>query len=391
MPACMRRSRTHFCRASCSANMCASACSRRSSSAPTSSSPSCRATARALRAERGGYVDRARWAREDCALRRRDPRHRLWRAASFDQRRARAVRAACPPSGSPVRKSIALIGSGLTMVDVLIGARRDGFQGVATIISRRGQLPRPHAPKGVVPQHLALPRSKRVSMLEASLRIACEMAEEGGTPWQAVINGLRSSLQDIWQALPVAEQARFLRHLRPVLRRAPPSPADRGACAAHGRVRQRPRRAGARVGDERRADGRWLQARDLAAWRERAGDHGGRPRLRLLGLQARSRPASDQGNDRGWACAARRPSSRARRRAERPGAWPRQGSRARGLFAIGPLCQGTLWEITAVPEIVRQADAAAISLAALQAPVRKSGTFSRLSAGRCSPRAEAGR
>jgi uncharacterized NAD(P)/FAD-binding protein YdhS len=47
----------------------------------------------------------------------------------------------------------------------------------------------------------------------------------------------------------------------------------------------------------------------------------------------------------------------------------------RGLFAIGPLCQGTLWEITAVPEIVRQADAAALSLAALQVPVRASGTL----------------
>ena len=53
----------------------------------------------------------------------------------------------------------------------------------------------------------------------------------------------------------------------------------------------------------------------------------------------------------------------------------RDGEAAQGLFAIGPLCQGTLWEITAVPEIVRQADAAAMSLAALQAPARKSGTL----------------
>jgi hypothetical protein len=34
-----------------------------------------------------------------------------------------------------------------------------------------------------------------------------------------------------------------------------------------------------------------------------------------------------------------------------------------------------LWEITAVPAIVRQADAAAVSLAALQVPIRKSGTL----------------
>jgi uncharacterized NAD(P)/FAD-binding protein YdhS len=41
------------------------------------------------------------------------------------------------------------------------------------------------------------------------------------------------------------------------------------------------------------------------------------------------------------------------------------GRPTEGLFAVGPLCQGTLWEITAVPEIVAQADLAAESVAAL--------------------------
>src|SRR5262249_36609813 len=95
------------------------------------------------------------------------------------------------------------------------GARRDGFQGKAIVVSRRGQLPRTHAPKGVVPLQVAIPHSKRVSLLAAAIRIACEMAEHGGTPWQAIINGLRPSVQDIWQGLPPEEQARFLRHLRP--------------------------------------------------------------------------------------------------------------------------------------------------------------------------------
>jgi uncharacterized NAD(P)/FAD-binding protein YdhS len=39
-----------------------------------------------------------------------------------------------------------------------------------------------------------------------------------------------------------------------------------------------------------------------------------------------------------------------------------------GLFALGPLCQGSLWEITAVPEIVKQADAAATTIASWQQP-----------------------
>ena len=38
-------------------------------------------------------------------------------------------------------RSIVLIGSGLSMVDVLLATRRDGFQGNAIVVSRRGQLP----------------------------------------------------------------------------------------------------------------------------------------------------------------------------------------------------------------------------------------------------------
>jgi uncharacterized NAD(P)/FAD-binding protein YdhS len=43
----------------------------------------------------------------------------------------------------------------------------------------------------------------------------------------------------------------------------------------------------------------------------------------------------------------------------------KSGAIERGLFALGPLCQGTIWEITAVPEIVRQADAAANAIRSL--------------------------
>ena len=49
--------------------------------------------------------------------------------------------------------------------------------------------------------------------------------------------------------------------------------------------------------------------------------------------------------------------------------WASGGAKRRpdaGLLALGPLCQGSLWEITSVPEIVRQADAAAASIALWQ-------------------------
>ena len=140
-----------------------------------------------------------------------------------------------PPDRLANAKSIALIGSGLTMVDVLLSARRDGFQGKATVISRRGQLPRPHAAKGIAQQEIGLARSKRVSGLTSAIAIGCAAAEAHGTPWQVIINGLRSSMQDIWQGLPVEEQARFLRHVRPLWDRPSVNSAWRHPCTSTGR------------------------------------------------------------------------------------------------------------------------------------------------------------
>jgi uncharacterized NAD(P)/FAD-binding protein YdhS len=279
-----------------------------------------------------------------------------------------------PPERIASAQSIAVIGSGLTMVDVLIGARRDGFQGIATIISRRGQLPRPHAAKGVVPHQLALPRSKRVSMLEASLRIACEIAEDGGAPWQAVINGLRLSLQDIWQGLPESEQARFLRHLRPFF----DAHRHRLPIEVHARL----------MGEFDK--GRAVLLRGSVTKVERSGKG-----FKLEILRRGAATPELMESDLAFACSGFKPdldqplikgmieAGLARPDIHRLGlavepngqVLGRGSDVTRGLFAIGPLCQGTLWEITAVPEIVRQADAAARSLAALQAPVRESGAL----------------
>ena len=282
-----------------------------------------------------------------------------------------------PAEGMVRAKSIVLIGSGLTMVDVLLGARREGFQGVATIVSRRGQLPRSHAPKGVVPEPVALPRSKRLSMLEASFRIACEMAEQGGTPWQAVVNGLRSSLQDIWRALPVVEQARFLRHLRPFFdahrHRLPIEVHARLMAELDGGRAVLVR--GSATNLERTPDGYKLDILRRGAGAPETID------ADLVFDCSGVRPDLDQPLIQGLIDAGlARPDPHGLGLAVEPNGQVlgRGGEPSQGLFAIGPLCQGTLWEITAVPEIVRQADAAAIRLATFQAPALKikTGTFS---------------
>jgi uncharacterized NAD(P)/FAD-binding protein YdhS len=251
--------------------------------------------------------------------------------------------------------SIVLIGSGLTMVDVLLTARREGFAKTALIISRRGQLPRIHAPKGVVPQQVGLPRSKRVASLAAAVRIACEAAEAHGTPWQAVINGLRPSLQTIWQNLPGEEQARFLRHLRSVW----DAHRHRLPIEVHGRIQSefadsRVRLLRGRVTEIARvSDGFAVTVRRPNGDREAIETDlafdctGHRPDLTqpLIAKMVEQGLAKADAHGLGLAV-------------ETDGRI-KGDARSRGLFALGPLCQGSLWEITSVPEIVRQADQAA--------------------------------
>jgi uncharacterized NAD(P)/FAD-binding protein YdhS len=256
-------------------------------------------------------------------------------------------------------KSIVLIGSGLTMVDVLLSARREGFLGRAIVISRRGQLPRPHAPKGVVPQEIGLPRFKRMSVLTAGVRIACEAADIHGTPWQAILNGLRSSLQDIWQGLAVEEQARFLRHVRPFW----DAHRHRLPLEVYGRLRSE------------FDDGRALLVRGRVTGVERTRE-GFRLILKRPGSEEAEVMETDLAFDDSPLIKSLLSQGLARPDAHRFGLVVKADGQVMGrghavtpgLFALGPLCQGSLWEITAVPEIVGQADAAASSLAALLEP-----------------------
>jgi uncharacterized NAD(P)/FAD-binding protein YdhS len=201
-----------------------------------------------------------------------------------------------------------------------------------------------------------------VARLTAAIRIACEMAEAHGTPWQAVINGLRPFLQQRWLDLSTQEQRRFLRHVRPFW-------------DAH---RHRlPSEMHDRVLSEFEA-GRAVLVRGTVTGVVREQDHF-TLRLRRRGAKAVEVLHADLAIN----CSSYKPDldqpliqsllfqGLARADEHRLGLLVRpdghvvgkDGAAARGLFALGPLCQGTLWEITAVPEIVRQADAAALAAA----------------------------
>ena len=106
---------------------------------------------------------------------------------------------------------IALIGTGLTAVDVILRLRETGHRGRITTISRHGVFPNRHAPYTPLAQGVIAGKPPATAL--AVLR-AVNKAIRAGQPWRAVIDSLRARTNELWLALPSEEQRRFRRHLQ---------------------------------------------------------------------------------------------------------------------------------------------------------------------------------
>ena len=105
---------------------------------------------------------------------------------------------------------VALIGTGLTAVDVIVRLREIGHRGLITAISRHGIFPKRHA------QYIPLAESVITGTPPAKARGLLHTVHEAircGLPWRAVVDSLRAPTNQLWLALPLVEQQRFRRHL----------------------------------------------------------------------------------------------------------------------------------------------------------------------------------
>jgi uncharacterized NAD(P)/FAD-binding protein YdhS len=112
-------------------------------------------------------------------------------------------------------KSVLLVGSGLTSVDVAITLRVRGFRGTIHILSRRGLLPQTHKAGAMWPPFWDDQSPRTVRGLLRLIRAQVEAAKKTGSGWRAVIDSLRPFTQEIWSSLSFRERRRFLRHVRP--------------------------------------------------------------------------------------------------------------------------------------------------------------------------------
>ncbi|QFS49932.1 FAD/NAD(P)-binding protein [Nostoc sphaeroides] len=111
---------------------------------------------------------------------------------------------------------VLLIGTGLTMVDMVLSLSDRQHRGKIYAVSRRGLFPLKHQAAQPYPSFLTPENSpKSVRHWLRRLRAEVEIAATQGYDWRAVIDSLRPMIQKIWQKLPTEEQQRFLRHLTP--------------------------------------------------------------------------------------------------------------------------------------------------------------------------------
>jgi uncharacterized NAD(P)/FAD-binding protein YdhS len=261
-----------------------------------------------------------------------------------------------------------LIGTGLTMIDTAISLLDCGHRGRIHALSRRGLLPRRHAAAPCPAAALIeRPLPTTAAGLTRALREEIEdLARQGGGDWRTVIDGLRPATQDIWQAMPVEERARFISHLRPwwdVHRhRMPSEVADRIEDAigrgqlttAATRIRKlQATPDGVNVTHQPRGRGplqhlfvrRVVNCSGPACDYDRIAD----PLLRALLDRGDVRPDRHRlGLDVTSSCALRNSGGEI---------WQR-------LYAVGPVTRPAFWEVTSVPDIRRQCEALAAQLAA---------------------------
>ncbi|GBR11677.1 FAD/NAD(P)-binding protein [Gluconobacter frateurii] len=106
---------------------------------------------------------------------------------------------------------VALIGTGLTAVDVLMRLREQGHRGRITAISRHGWYPTSHA--------AGLSGDSQVVFAETAPTARAYLAAfrqclRSGIPWRSVVNALRSQTNALWDRLSWEEKRRFSRHLQ---------------------------------------------------------------------------------------------------------------------------------------------------------------------------------
>jgi uncharacterized NAD(P)/FAD-binding protein YdhS len=272
---------------------------------------------------------------------------------------------------------VLIVGTGLTMVDIAVRLRRNAFKGGIIALSRGGLLPQRHA--ALKPWPTAdISRAEETSLLALTIRVRREIraAAAQGVDWRAVIDSMRPVTARLWQAMPLAERRRFLRHVRRYWdvhrhRMAPPHAdlidamlADGSLTVTAGRIRRmEPGADAVRVtyaprhgGGECRVE---VQRVIMAAGLENMSGTRDPLLQRLLHRGLVRMDGQGMGIDV----------------TDDLAVLQADGRPATNIWALGPIVRGVFWECIAVPDIRVQAGQVAASIAVRQREEAPSWSF----------------
>lgn len=111
---------------------------------------------------------------------------------------------------------VLIVGTGLTMADIVASLERLGHRGAIVALSRRGLRSHGHPAQMHEPfgDFVSQP-ARNAGELVARVREVVRIAATEGKSWHCVLDQVRLQGSAIWNELPLLERARLLRHLRP--------------------------------------------------------------------------------------------------------------------------------------------------------------------------------
>lgn len=107
---------------------------------------------------------------------------------------------------------VALVGSGLTAIDMVLALYAKNYGGKISVLSRHALMPAAHAEPAVWPSFLTEEDYKKTPyQLLRAVRREIDKAREADMPWQSVMDSLRPHTNPIWDSMPRGAREKFMR------------------------------------------------------------------------------------------------------------------------------------------------------------------------------------